>query len=114
MGDDLLTALEITVVGMVLVFGAILVLWLTMALLVRLTAEHSEASESPTTDDSAAAAEQDEEALKRRAAAVAVAVALAHEARVQPHEFPLPPTAIVSPWQAVQRSRQLWQKGPRR
>ncbi|RPI95781.1 MAG: hypothetical protein EHM39_11495, partial [Chloroflexi bacterium] len=37
--DDLVTALEITGIGMALVFAAILLLWGVMELLVRLTAE---------------------------------------------------------------------------
>jgi hypothetical protein len=41
MSDPILIALQITVVGMGLVFGAILMLWLVMALLVRFTTMHS-------------------------------------------------------------------------
>ncbi len=40
--ENLTTALEITVVGMALVFGAIVLLWLVMLALVRLTAESVE------------------------------------------------------------------------
>ncbi len=103
--EDLTTALEITVVGMALVFGAILLLWLLMAALVRLTTEQAEAE-----IESEHALE-----LKRRAAITAVAVALAREqAEDQLHPFPLPPTAFVTAWQAVQRGRLLSQKGPRK
>jgi len=52
---------------------------------------------------------------KRRAAAIAVTVALAQQADItEPHEFPLPPTAIVSAWQAVMRTRMLNKRGPTR
>ncbi|RPI93700.1 MAG: hypothetical protein EHM39_12685 [Chloroflexi bacterium] len=104
--ENLTTALEITVVGMALVFGAIVLLWLVMLALVRLTAEPAETS---------MAAVEDERELKRRAAIAAAAVALAREhSDEQPQPFPLPPTAIVTAWQAVQRGRLLSQKGPRR
>ncbi|HEX3052156.1 MAG TPA: OadG family protein [Aggregatilineaceae bacterium] len=110
MGENLVTALEITVVGMSLVFAAILLLWAMMAVLMRLTAETEETApveSKPLT--------LDEQELRRRAAIAAVAVALAREQQqLQPHEFPLPPTAIVSPWQSVQRGRLISQKGPRK
>lgn len=112
MADNLVDALQITLVGMTLVFGAIALLWLTMSLLVRFTAEDAEAAEAAPDDVPAAL---DEHERKRRAVIAAVAVALARDAAdVEPREFPLPPTAEVSPWQAVQRGRLLAQKGPRR
>ena len=43
MGENLVTALEITVIGMALVFGAIILLWGVMALLVRLAQDHPDA-----------------------------------------------------------------------
>lgn len=102
--DNLTTALEITVVGMSLVFGTIILLWLVMLALMRLTADRPE----PQTG-------ADEREIKRRAAVAAVAAALAREQHEdQPHPFPLPPTAIVTAWQAVQRGNLLSQKGPRR
>lgn len=104
MAENLITALEITVLGMGLVFGAILLLWGVMSLLMRLTAQQG-AIEQQVRDE--------ELDTKRRAAVAAVAVALAHEQdQMQPHAFPLPPTAIVTAWQAVQRGRLLSQKGP--
>ena len=52
---------------------------------------------------------------RRRAAALAVAIALAQQSdSTEPHEFPLPPTAIVSAWQAVMRTRMLNKRGPTR
>ena len=106
MTNDLILALEITGVGMALVFGMILVLWLVMLILTRLTADRP-ADEALPADDT--------HVLKQRAAAIAVATALAQQQDVnQPHPFPLPPTAIVTAWQAVQRGRLLSQKGPKR
>jgi sodium pump decarboxylase gamma subunit len=106
MAENLYNALLITVLGMGLVFAAILLLWGLMALIVRLAPERQPAQEE--TEAAASSLER-----KRQAAAIAVAVALAqHEAGNEPHEFPLPPTAIVSAWQAVMRSKMLNKRGP--
>ncbi len=106
MGENLTNALTITVVGMSLVFGAILLLWAVMTVLMRLAADEGE----PAGSDAVI-----ETGRRRRAALAAVAVALARQAdQNEPHEFPLPPTAIVTAWQAVQRSQQLTRKGPTR
>jgi Na+-transporting methylmalonyl-CoA/oxaloacetate decarboxylase gamma subunit len=105
MVENLSTALGITVVGMTLVFAGILLLWGLMVLLVKITAE--EPKSQPVTDEA-------EQERKRQAASVAAAVALAmNQQKDVPHVFPLPPTAIVSAWQAVMRAKQLKQRGPR-
>lgn len=45
-------------------------------------------------------------------AVAAVSVALAEQAdHSRPHVFPLPPTALVSAWQAVMRTRMLSKRG---
>jgi Na+-transporting methylmalonyl-CoA/oxaloacetate decarboxylase gamma subunit len=105
MDNQFFNALLITVIGMGLVFSAILLLWGMMALLVRLAKDpiRQEAMPDEQTKDLD---------LKRQAAAVAVAAALAQEASFEPHEFPLPPTALVSAWQAVMRSKVLNKRGP--
>ena len=110
--DNLSLSLQITLIGMGLVFGAIVLLWIMMAVLVRLTPDHAEAEESPAEAEPIEPAAPDR-LLKQRAAIAAVAVAIAHEATPKIHEFPLPATPIVSAWQAVQRGRQLSQHGPR-
>ena len=109
-------ALQITLVGMGLVFAAIVLLWGLMALLVRLAPEHPETKDEPGTDnDKDATLRPDQTRLRQRAAAIAVAIALAQQAdTTKPHEFPLPPTAIVSAWQAVLRTRMLNKRGPTR
>jgi Na+-transporting methylmalonyl-CoA/oxaloacetate decarboxylase gamma subunit len=109
MSENLIIALEITLVGMSLVFGVIIVLWIAMAVLVRITTPRAAPIE-----EAAPVAEVDQTALKRRAAIAAVAVALANELTPQLHEFPEPPTSIVSAWQAVQRSRYLTQRALQR
>jgi Na+-transporting methylmalonyl-CoA/oxaloacetate decarboxylase gamma subunit len=110
--DNLSLSLQITLIGMGLVFGAIILLWIMMAVLVRLTPDR-EAGKEPTDEAAAIEPSTTDRAVKQRAAIAAVAVAIAHEATPRIHEFPLPATPIVSAWQAVQRSRQLSQHGPR-
>jgi Na+-transporting methylmalonyl-CoA/oxaloacetate decarboxylase gamma subunit len=100
MSGNILLALQITVVGMGLVFGAILLLWLLMALLVRFTSARARVVGQPEVDD-----------RKRRAAVAAVTIALARQASTGPRPFPLPPTAIVSAWQAVTRANHLNRRG---
>lgn len=91
----MLAAIEITVIGMGLVFAAILLLWLLMALIVRFTRENPAAEQVGSSDR-----EQ-----RMKAAAIAVGLGLAEQGSNLPHEFPLPPTAIVSAWQVVMRSK---------
>ena len=106
MEANLALAINITLIGMGLVFGAILLLWALMALLVRFTSGATPAEESQI---------QQAQDRRRQAAAIAVAIALARQASsMEPHEFPLPPTAQVSPWQAVMRTRILNKRGPTR
>jgi hypothetical protein len=122
MEPDLGLALQITAIGMGLVFGAILVLWAVMALLVRVTS-----GSEPEVAPSGAGATVDAGAspvaapppgarrvqLARLAAAAAVGVVLAQRqaAVVRPEG---PPTATVSAWQAAMRAAQLKQRGPTR
>ena len=109
--NNMLVALQITALGMGLVFGAILVLWGMMNLLTFITAEKEPASgavESPHRATPAALVDDD---LKARAAAVAVAIALAEQQASTAHPLVEPPTAIVSAWQLGMRTRQMYQKG---
>ena len=103
--EQLILALKITLVGMSLVFIAIILLWGTMALMVRLFSGGGTIRPESEIGD---------EEMKIKAALVAVSVALAQEKCDEPHEFPLPPTAIVSPWQGVMRSNMLQKRGPHR
>ncbi len=104
MSENLISALLITLIGMSLVFISLLVLWAAMALMMRLTAEKPEEEASPD-------AAQLESALRRKAAIAAVVVAMAREADTDLHEFPLPPTAFVSAWQAVMRGNIIKKRG---
>jgi Na+-transporting methylmalonyl-CoA/oxaloacetate decarboxylase gamma subunit len=105
MSDVLGIGLQITVIGMGLVFAVIILLWGGMFALVRLMDDRA---------PSEAAEAEAEAAAQERAAAAAVAIALAQARNDKPHPFPEPPTALVSAWQAVMRANQLNQRGPRR
>ena len=106
MEHNLSVALQITVIGMSLVFLAIILLWGLMALLVRVGKFRS---------DVLGALNREEMERKSRAAAAAVALGLAMEAEsFEPQEFPLPPTALVSAWQAVMRTSMLGKRGSRK
>jgi uncharacterized membrane protein len=111
MAENLGIAVQMTIIGTGLVFGAILLLWGALVLLVRVLPEKAEAGAgaapgavlpAPPPAEAAAAGTR-----PARAAAAAVAVALAREAGSNVRHFPAPPTATVSAWQAVMRGRQL-------
>ena len=104
--NNMLLALEITALGMGLVFGAIVLLWWMMALLTFITAD-----KEPISDSTEPALVIDCD-IKAQAAAVAVAVALAEQQASLAHPLTDPPPAIVSAWQLGTRTRQLYQKGP--
>ena len=103
--NNMVIALEITALGMGLVFAAIILLWWMMDLLTWITADKRPVS------DSADIAPVTNEDLKAQAAAVAVAIALAEQQASLAHPLVDPPTAIVSAWQLGTRSRQLYEKG---
>ena len=106
--NELSTALWITGIGMGLVFGAILVLWLIMILLTKLTADKESAS------NSSGAASLPDTQLLAQAAALGVAIAIAEQQLSTAHPLETPPTAIISAWQLGMRTRQMTQKGGRR
>ncbi len=101
MQNVITTSLYITLIGMGLVFGAIILLWGLMFLMTRLLADREAEFEVP----------DEARAQKSRAAAAAVAVALAEQAQSRIGHFPMPNTALVSAWQLGMRSRQMYQKG---
>ena len=103
--NNMVIALEITALGMGLVFAAIILLWWMMAFLTWVTADKQPSS------DSAATAPVTNEDLKAQAAAVAVAIALAEQQVSLAHPLLDPPAAIVSAWQLGTRTRQLYEKG---
>ena len=112
--NDLGLALQITAIGMGLVFAAILTLWLMMTLLTSLTADKESASSSPEADTltpSPSPTRRGE--ILAQAAASGVAMAIAEQQLSSAHPLTDPPTAIVSAWQLGMRTRQMTQKGGR-
>jgi Na+-transporting methylmalonyl-CoA/oxaloacetate decarboxylase gamma subunit len=104
---NFLLSLQITALGMGLVFGAILLLWLMMVLLTFFTANKNSASDSPEPDTKRVP----EADTKLQAAALAVAIALAEQGQSTARPLSQPPTAIVSAWQLGMRTSQRAQKG---
>jgi len=106
--SNLMIALEITALGMGLVFAAIILLWWIMVLLTWITAE-KESTAPPLSPPRLEMQEGD----KARVAALAVAFALAQQEMENAHPLSDPPTALVSAWQLGMRTQQLYQKGER-
>jgi Na+-transporting methylmalonyl-CoA/oxaloacetate decarboxylase gamma subunit len=116
MPPSFFSSLWITLIGMSLVFIAILALWGLMELMVRLTARYAgkEAVEESGDSLNDPAGMVDEPAdvsleLKRKAAAAAVAVALAMQAS-EPENMPVMMRSSRSAWQAVLQGGQLAQR----
>lgn len=108
--NTLVIALEITALGMGLVFAAIILLWWMMAVLTHVAAEKEMPLKESAPYSALPVPIMDKDA-KARAAAIAVAMALAEQQMSQAHPLSLPPTAIVSAWQLGMRTRQMYQKG---
>ena len=119
MTANLINALLVTAIGMGLVFASILLLWGMMAALVRIAGRPSQRICrrllcTADADELRTFFRQFTE-RKKRAAAIAVGIALAQQAdQNEPHEFPLPPTPLVSAWQAVMRTKMLSKRGTTR
>jgi len=111
MNENILISLQITLIGMGLVLAVILLLWGVIAVLVRLTSREAAAPSMPIVTGVTSAEAMPQDMLEREAAAIAVAVALALAPQEKPHVPPLPPTALVSAWQAVLRTTMLNKRG---
>jgi Na+-transporting methylmalonyl-CoA/oxaloacetate decarboxylase gamma subunit len=107
MNTNLLISLQVTLVGMGIVFLAIFLLWGLMTLLTALTQRAESESDAPS------AATVKHNGLKARAAAIAVAAALAEQSQHTAQPLSTPPTTIVSAWQLGMRTRQMYEKGGR-
>src|SRR5512143_2779018 len=108
--NNLQLALQITGVGMGLVFGAIIMLWGLMYFMTVLSWGR-EPSQAGGQSAQSAGNPTERDLLKARAAAAAVALALAEQDSSSAHPLPPPPTSIVSAWQLGMRTRQMHQKG---
>jgi hypothetical protein len=114
MSTELLLAVQITIIGMLLVFGAIFVLWGVMALMMHIAAIREKRERLANIEQLQAEQIVTRSAVekKRKAAAIAVIMALSKEDSMEPHVFPLPPTAMVSAWQSVMRAMNMNKRGP--
>ena len=108
--ENLLLALEITGLGMGLVFLAIILLWVLMWAMTALPFKDADSQESATQTTSEADGDND---LRARAAAIAVAIALAEQSQSGARPLSQPPTSLVSAWQLGMRTRQMYEKGGR-
>jgi Na+-transporting methylmalonyl-CoA/oxaloacetate decarboxylase gamma subunit len=109
--NNMLIAIQISALGMGLVFGAIVLLWGMMNLLTSLTADKEPASSSTEASPKSIPAAVVNEDFRAQAAAVAVVTALAEQQDSTAHVFTEPPSVIVSAWQLGMRTRQMYQKG---
>lgn len=103
MSSNLSIALLVTAVGMGLVFGAIIVLWIGMAALVNLADKWTR--KAPVQDKQIENPPALKKDYRKLAAAIGAAYALAQNKQSSVHEFPLPSMAFVTAWQAVMRSK---------
>ncbi len=105
MSPDFAQALEVALLGLLLVPVMMALFWGGMALLTRLT--------TPPAPKPTQAVDPEVEAFLEQVAVAGAASAVKLDASPRP-TFPLPPTALVSAWQAVMRAEQLRRKEPRR
>jgi sodium pump decarboxylase gamma subunit len=110
MSEALSQGLLITLIGMGLVFLALILLWWLMDLMVRIRLPKRKESEEAGEEEALAANVEEATgnelgALRARAAAAAVAAALGIQA-ARVHLAP-PAGQSLSPWQAVRRSGQI-------
>lgn len=104
MSENLILALQITVLGMGLVFLGIIIIGGVMLALTASTSRKAESSQASA--DSTALHD-----LQAKAAAIAVASILAEQKQAGVSRFPIPSTAQVSAWQLTMRTRQLNHEG---
>jgi sodium pump decarboxylase gamma subunit len=114
MSELLVQGLLISVIGMGLVFGALILLWLMMAVLSRLTLTRRPASSNATKPQAPALAEVDAGPTGAELAAIAAALALLHDEQEAESAlgWRLPP--VLTRWVAVGYSRHLRSWQPRR
>jgi Na+-transporting methylmalonyl-CoA/oxaloacetate decarboxylase gamma subunit len=109
--NNFLLAVQISLIGIGLVFASILALWAIMAVIVRLTQDQPKKL-IPAPELEPVLGSKPNEIKKRRAAAAAVALALAEiNAASKPDSDRQKPADAVSPWQTVMRTRMLNKRG---
>ena len=109
--NNMILALEVTALGMGLVFSAIILLWWVMNLLTLITEDKGKAASDQPNRQATEPAPLVDNDIKAKVAAIAVAIALAEQQTSATRPLYDPPTAIVSAWQLGTRTRQLYEKG---
>lgn len=112
MSENIFVSLQIMGIGMGLVFAAILVLWFVMSLTVRFT----DSNEATADELIIISVPENSDSRRESEMAAAATIAVLHSMtrdKTTPHPFPLPPTPMVSAWQAVLRSRIITKRGNR-
>lgn len=105
------SALWITLIGMGLVFIALILLWGLMELMMRLTAKSARADEEAAQAEAEATAAETLPAAGARAAlAAAAAVAVALALQPEPASADVPVDSGMSVWQAAMRTSRLNQR----
>ena len=98
MTNPLIASLQITLVGVAVVFAVLALVWIMIASLTK------RSSTKPPS-------ENDEIVRKRKAAAIAAAIAIHLKEEPSKSSYYLPPTTIISAWQLSMRSKQLKEGG---
>jgi sodium pump decarboxylase gamma subunit len=103
-------ALLISLIGAGMVFVGLILLWIMMDILVRLTNRKKGIPEKTENTEPNVMAAEDSTDIKQQAAAIAVAAALALSASPLSMN-PTIQSQALSPWQELHRTRQLNQAG---
>jgi len=103
--EHLWIAAGIWLIGSGLVFASIFLFNWVILSIKRFISDRERVDNISTPGTSEHASSADDR--KRRAVLAAVALAQQQHAGLEPREFPLPPTAFVSAWQAVSRANHL-------
>ncbi len=108
--SNIYLAFQITLIGMLLIFSAMILLWTILSLSIFLLTK-MQPSPAPEQEYEVKEESDELERMRQHAVAVAVTTALHQRSMAGPGRFPLPPTAFVSAWQAVLRSHILNKRG---
>ena len=105
MSENLILALQITILGMALVFLGIIIIWLIIIAITASTSRKPERVEEKDVDS------EGQHEIRAKAVSIAVAAILAQQRQAGVSRFPVPPTALVSARQLIMRTRQLNHEG---
>ena len=98
MTTPLIASLQITLVGITVVFAVLALVWIMIAAMTKRSS-----IKKPVENDAIAS--------KQKAAAITAALSLQLKEQPQNSTYYLPPTAIISAWQLSKRTKQLKEGG---